>query len=319
LAARAFALAAVLLPAAALPQPAAPIRIGVLTTAWGPPQGLIGIVEGLTELGYRENTDFVVGVRFTEGDSAALADVARSMIEFGVDILVPVGPLAAEAAQRATTTTPIVFIAVGDPIGRGLIDSFAAPGGNLTGVTDYNLEISGKRLQLFHELAPKIRRVLFAYNGANPYNALQAAQYRAAAAELGLEFIERAVGSNAEARGVMGELAGLGIDGLIAPNDVDFDIPGLILEATTEQDVASMFDIAHFVQMGGLASYGGSYDAAGRQAARLIDDIINGADPGQIPVETAEQLELIVNLTVAEDLGIAVPKEILLQADRVVR
>jgi putative ABC transport system substrate-binding protein len=277
------------------------------------------LIEGLSELGYRENSDFVVGVRFTQGDSLALPDAARSMVEQGVDILVPVGPSAAEAAQKATSTHPIVFIAVGDPVGRGLIESFAEPGGNLTGVTDYNLEVSGKRLQLFHELVPQVQRILFAYNGANPYNALQANAYRLAAEQLGLLLIERRVTSNEEAQALMAEIPELGVEGIIAPNDVDFDIPGLILQATERQGIASMFDIAHFVVMGGLASYGGSYDAAGRQAARLIDDIINGADPGEIPVETAEQLELVINLSVADDLGIVMPVEILLQADRIVR
>ncbi len=313
------ALSVALLPVAASSQSSTPIRIGVLTAAWGPPQGLLGIVEGLAELGYRENVDFVIGVRFTQGDSSALAAAARSMVEYGVDILVPVGPLAAEAAQEATSTQPIVFIAVGDPVGRGLIASFAEPGGNLTGVTDYNLEVSGKRLQLFHELVPEARRVLFAYNEANHYNALQANEYRLAAGQLGLVLVERKVRSNEEAQALMAEAHALEIDGIISPNEVDFDIPGLILQATAQQGIASMFDIAHFVGMGGLASYGGSYDAAGRQAARLIDGIIKGANPGEIPVETAEQLEFVINLTVADNLGIVAPVEVLLQADHIVR
>jgi len=116
----------------------APVRIGVLTVSWGAPPGVIGLIEGLEALGYRENVDFVIGVRFTQGDMATLPAAARELVQDGADILFCVGEPEATAAQQATTTHPIVFTSVGDPVGQGLIQSYARPDGNSTGVTDLN-------------------------------------------------------------------------------------------------------------------------------------------------------------------------------------
>ena len=134
----------------------------------------MGLIEGLVALGYRENEDFVIGVRFTRGDSAVLPAVARELVRDGVDILFCVGESEAKAAQQATTTHPIVFSAVGDPVGQGLIQSYARPGGNLTGVSELNLELSAKRLQLFTELLPGLKRVLFPYHANNAHQAANA-------------------------------------------------------------------------------------------------------------------------------------------------
>ena len=122
-----------------------PVRIGVLTPAWGPPGALGGLVEGLIDLGYRENEDFVIGVRFTQGDISALPAAAKAMVESGVDVLLADNEPAVKAAQEATSTHPIIFLGVGDPIGRGLIASYNRPGGNATGVANLDLEVSGKR------------------------------------------------------------------------------------------------------------------------------------------------------------------------------
>ena len=144
-----------------------PVRIGVLTASWGPPPHVMGLIEGLGAMGYRENEDFVIGVRFTQGDSTVLPAVARELVRDGVDILLCLGDAEAKAAQQATTTHPIVFSGVGDPVGQGLIQSYARPGGNITGVTDLNIEFSAKRLELFKELLPELKRVLFPYSNSN--------------------------------------------------------------------------------------------------------------------------------------------------------
>jgi putative ABC transport system substrate-binding protein len=296
---------------------AKPVRIGVLTNAWGPPQGLEGIVEALVEMGHQENVDFVIGVRFTSGESAALNSAAEDIVAAGVDILVPVGSMAAEAARAATPAQPIVFMAVADPLERGFIDSFSRPGGNITGVTDFNIDLSGKRLQLLQALVPQIHRVLFAYSAHNPFNVQQAAEYRDAAAQLGLVLVERPLGSMEEARTLLHGLGWLGVDGILSPNDVDLNVPGFILEASARDNLPVMFDIAEFVEKGGFASYGVDYRAAGHQAARLIDQIIRGTDPAEIPVETAIQLEFVINAETAGKLGVAIPTDLLLQADRI--
>lgn len=298
---------------------AKPVRIGALTMSWGPPPVITGLAEGLVALGYRENEDFVIGVRFTQGDMSVLPEVARRMVERGVDVLIPVGPNETKAARRATRTHPIVFQGVADPVGEGLIESFARPGGNVTGVTDLNLTVGGKRLQMFKELIPGLRRVLFPYNGRNRYQAEQAAGYREAAQRLGLVLVERKLATMDEARAALAGVRKDDIDGILAPRDVDLNIPGFVLEATDRWKIPSMFDGSFFLNDGGLASYGPSFAASGRQMARLVDKIIRGADPGEIPVEIDQSLEFVINLETANKLGIDIPPEMLFQADRILR
>jgi putative tryptophan/tyrosine transport system substrate-binding protein len=296
-----------------------PVRIGALTVSRGPPPAVVGLIEGLVALGYRENEDFVIGVRFTQGDESVLAAAARQMVREGVDILFCVGDSEAQAAQQATTTHPIVFTAVGDPVGQGLITSYARPGGNITGVTDLNIEVSAKRLQLFKELNPGLKRVLVPYNAESAHQVATVRQYRTVAHRLGIVLVERPLHTIEEARDALALVRKEEIDGILAPPNVDLNIPGFVLETTTRRRIPSMFDSSFFLKHGGLASYGRSYTASGRQAARLVDKIIKGAAPGEIPVEVDQDLEFVVNLKVAKTLGITIPPEVLYQADQILR
>jgi ABC-type uncharacterized transport system substrate-binding protein len=296
-----------------------PVRIGVLTASWGPPPPVVGLIEGLVAMGYRENEDFVVGVRFTQGDSAVLPAVAQELVRDGVDILFCIGEAEAKAAQQTTTTHPIVFSRLGDPVGQGLIKSYAQPGGNITGVADLNMDVSSKRLELFKELIPGLKRVLFPYNAANEHQAANVIQYRAAAQHLGLVLVERQLHTMAEARDALASVQKEEIDGILAPHAMDLNIPGFVLEATTKQGIPSMFDGAFYLKDGGLASYGPSEFASGRQAARLVDKIIKGMHPGDIPVEVDNYFELTINLKVAKALGLTIPPVVLYRADRIIR
>jgi putative ABC transport system substrate-binding protein len=296
-----------------------PVRIGVLTAAWGPPGGLEGFVQGLIDLGYRENEDFVIGIRFTQGDISALPGAAKAMVEGGVDLLLADDEPAIKAVQDATSTHPIIFLGVGDPIGRGLIASYNRPGGNATGVADLDLEVSGKRLQLFKDLIPGLERVLLPYDKHNNYDEVQAGLYRAAAQRLRIELVERQLETEDQARAVLAEVRREDIDGMLAPQDVSLNIPGLVLEFAQRNGVPSMFAGSVYLAGGGLASYGGSRDAAGKQAARLVDKIVMGADPGGLPVETVQTIEFVINLKTADELGVVVPREVLFQADRIIR
>jgi putative ABC transport system substrate-binding protein len=296
-----------------------PVRIGVLTAAWGPPGGLDGFVQGLIDLGYRENEDFVIGVRFTQGDISALPTAAQAMVEAGVDLLLADDEPAIKAVQEATSTHPIIFLGVGDPIGRGLIASYNRPGGNSTGVADLDLEVSGKRLQLFKDLIPRLKRVLLPYDKHNHYNVAQAELYRAAAQRLRIELVERQLETEEQARAVLAEVRRDDIDGMLVPQDVSLNIPGLVLEFAQRNGIPSMFAGSVYLAGGGLASYGGSRAAAGEQAARLVDKIIRGADPAGLPVETVQTLELVINLKSADELGVVVPREVLFQADQIIR
>jgi putative tryptophan/tyrosine transport system substrate-binding protein len=297
----------------------APVRIGVLTASWGPPPGVVGLIDGLAALGYRENEDFVIGVRFTRGNTAVLPAVAKELVRDGVDILFCFEESAVRAAQQATITHPIVFGSVGDPVGRGLIQSYARPGGNMTGVTDLNIEVSPKRLELFQALLPGLKRVLFPYHAHNAYQATILQQYRTAAHRLGLVLVERPLRTLEEARDTLAGIRKADIDGMLAPPDVDLNIPGFVLEATTRHGIPSMFDSAFYLKDGGLASYGPSWFASGRQLARLVDKIIKGERPGDIPVEVDYYFEFTINLQVATALGLTIPPEVLYRADQILR
>jgi putative ABC transport system substrate-binding protein len=137
---------------------ARPILIGALSESWGPTSGIVGLRDGLVQLGYHENKDFVLGVRFTQGDNSALPGAAQDLIEAGADLLFADSNITAKALQRASAQIPIVFVAVEDPVGSGLVKSYAEPRGNLTGVATLDTELGPKRLQLFYELIPMLKR-----------------------------------------------------------------------------------------------------------------------------------------------------------------
>ena len=298
---------------------AKPVRIGALTESWGPTPGVVGLRDGLHELGYRENQDFVIGVRFTQGNIAALPQAARELVQQGVDILFTNNPAPAKAAQMATNRIPIVFYGAGDPIGLGLIKSFARPGGNMTGVTDLDLELDGKRLEIFKEMIPGITRVLFPYDKAEAFSVAQASTYRESARRLKITLIEKPVVASSEAQAVFDEIKRSDVHGIVVPRSLSFNIPGLALEAISRQRIPTMFFGAWYVEQGGLASYGPAFYQSGRQAARLVDKIIKGTNPREIPVEVNNTIEFVVNLKVATALGIKIVPEAMYRATRVIR
>ena len=180
---------------AACAQPTRLIKIGALTESWGPTPAIIGLRDGLVELGYRENEQFVIGVRFTQGNPAELAEAARDLVRRGVDIIVTgEGGNTAKAAQAATKQIPIVFMGGSDPVGIGLVQSLARPGGNITGTADLDVDLGPKRMEIFRELVPGLKRVLLPYDAANTYVVAQLPAYRDAARRLGLTLVERSCG-----------------------------------------------------------------------------------------------------------------------------
>src|SRR5712691_1913143 len=146
---------------------AQPFRIGALTTSWGPTPQIVALRDGLLALGYREGEQFELGVRFTQGNRAELPAAARELVQYGVDLIFVSIDEEVKAAQMATSQIPIVFANVGDPLGSGLIQSFARPGGNITGVADLRHELGPKRLEVFKELIPGLQRVLLPYDAAD--------------------------------------------------------------------------------------------------------------------------------------------------------
>jgi putative tryptophan/tyrosine transport system substrate-binding protein len=296
-----------------------PVKIGVLTGSWGPTPEVVGLRDGLLELGYRENEQFVLGVRFTQGDLTALPAAARELVQYGVDIIVADYNHPAKAAQMATSQIPIVFIGDSDPVGLGLIQSFARPGGNVTGVTGLYLELSPKRLEVFREIVPDLKRVLYLYDAVDAVAVAQARAYREAARHLRIELVEKPVRTEEEAQATLAQISKGTVDGILVRSAVSLNIPGFVQEATSHQAIPTMWDVSFYVERGALASYGPDLHEMGRQAARLVDKILKGVKPAEIPVEVSPKIEFVINLKAAKALGLTIAPEVLYRADRIIR
>jgi putative tryptophan/tyrosine transport system substrate-binding protein len=240
-------------------------------------------------------------------------------VRYGVDLLFATSAQPAQAAQRATTQIPIVFAWVEDPVGLGLVQSFARPGGNITGIANLTLELGPKRLELFRELVPGLKRVLYPYDATHAPSVALAQGYRDAARHLGLELVEKPVRTEAEVQAMLAQVRESQVDGIVQPPSLSFNIPGFIVEATIERAIPTMFENAFFVERGGLASYAPDDYASGWQAARQVDKILKGTTPAEIPVEVNPKIELVINLKVAKTLGLTIAPEMLYRADWLIR
>jgi ABC-type uncharacterized transport system substrate-binding protein len=296
------------------------IKIGALTDSWGPTPSIVGLRDGLIERGYRQGEQFEIGVRFTQGDVSALSAAAQDLVRDGVDIIFVMGANAAKAAQKATPSIPVVFAgAVGDPVQLGLVRSFARPGGNITGVTDLDIDLAPKRLEIFQEIRPGLKRVFFAYDPNDAYGVATARGYREAARHLGIALVEKTIRTEAQARDLMRLRKGE-VDGILGASTLSMNIPGHVLEAASQQGIPSMFNDLFWVErLGALASYGPDLYESGRLAARLVDKILKGADPAGVPVEANPKIELALNMKTARGLGLAIPPAVLLRANRIVQ
>ncbi len=300
--------------------PTRPIKIGALTESWGTTPAILGLRDGLEELGYRENEHFVLGVRFTQGNPAELGQAAHELVRHRVDIIVTAeGGNTARAAQAATKQIPIVFIGGSDPVGMGLVHSLARPGGNITGTADLDIALGPKRMELFREMVPSLKRILLPYDASNTYMVAQLPAYRDAARRLGLTLVEKPLRTEEEAQATLARIRKADVDGILAPRFLTLNIPGFIAEAAQKQALPTMFHGPWLVEdRGGLASYSASDAQLGRQAARLVDRIVNGAKPSELPVEQPTKFELVLNLKTAKALGLSIPPSFLARADRVI-
>jgi putative ABC transport system substrate-binding protein len=205
-----------------------------------------------------------------------------------------------------------------DPVASGLVESFARPGGNITGVADLDTDLAPKRLEIFRELIPGLKRILFPYHEDELGAATNVNLHREAARRLGLTLVERPLGSQAKAQDLLGSVRRGDVDGIFSPRSVALNLPAFILDASTRFSIPAMFHDSIWVEQGGLASYSANTYQVGRQAARLLDRIIRGAKPGDLPVERATRFDLVINLRTARALNLVVPQSLLLRVDRTI-
>lgn len=298
----------------ASPAHSEPLPIGMLASLSGPTEDMLGLRDGLASRGIHQNAQVALGVRSAAGDTSRLDALARQLLRDGAQVLYASGWEALAAAQRVTTRTPIVFTTWYNPIRSGAI---AKLGPNVTGVTPAFPEVSPQALDVFRSLLPTLQRLLVPYDADDPHLVEPLQALRATAARLGITLVERAVHTQAEARRViMGAPQGE-VDGIL-PVGGRLNIAGYALQACLQHHVPALFPRAWMAEYGGLASYGPSWYDLGRQAARLLADIVRGAKPENLLVEVTEQIQLVINLRTARALGITIPATLLSQADKVI-
>ncbi len=295
-----------------------PYRIGVLNTGFLPntPQTR-GLKDGLRALGLEENRDVTFDIRSIKGNLQEASAAAASLVNAGVHVIVTGdGEYAARAAKAATRAIPIVFVGVGDPVATGLVPSMARPGGNLTGVSSLGTDLAPKRIEILKTLYPGLRRVWAVYHTDDLSSAAAARKARAAERALQIAVVVWPVASTEELVETLKMLEPR--DGLLCPLTATLNIPGVVLDLDRMAGWPAIFNQALWVEAGGLISYGSNIAADASQAARLVARILRGQSPEELPVEGSNNIELSVNLRAARKLGIAIPREILVRADRVI-
>jgi putative ABC transport system substrate-binding protein len=298
--------------------PSGAYRIGVVTEAWAANHPtVLGFKEGLRELGLEEGRHVVFDIRFTQGKPEATPAAAAALVTSGVALLFSCGAAAALAAKAATEKLPIVFAQVNDPVAAGVVRELGRPGGNITGVSSIAPELMPKRVEVLKTLQPGVRRVWFIHAHGDPAAAAALARVREAAPRLGVAIVSSGVAG-------AGDFAALRRkfqtgDALLAPDEDALDIPAGLLKLSLEARVPAIFPSSFWVGYGGLVSYGPDYFAQGVQAARLAAKILRGSQPGELPVEGADVIDLAVNLRTAGAMNITVPRKVLLRADTIRR
>jgi putative ABC transport system substrate-binding protein len=277
------------------------------------------LFQGLRELGYTEGQNLIVERRYAEGHAERFQDFAAEMVRLKVDAVIVVTTPAAFAVRNATTTIPIIHLAAIDPVGTGLIASLAHPGGNITGLAVLNAETSAKRLELLREVVPALSRGAVLWNAANPANALAWKETEGAGRALGVALQSVEVRDSKDFEGAFAAIAEQHADILLVLQDaLTLDYRKEIIGFTLKERLPSMFVGKEFVEEGGLMSYGDRLPERYRRAAGIVDRILKGTKPADIPVEQPTTFELVVNLKTAKAIGLALPPTFLARADQVI-
>ena len=278
--------------------------------------------KSLGDLGYIEHENLVLDERYAYGRAERLADLAAELVRLKLDVLMTIGSPASLAAQRATTTLPIVFI-VGDPVGSKLVASLSHPGANLTGLAIITTELNGKRVELLKEAVPSITRiaVLTDVAAAASYGPTSWQQIEAAAGKKAIQVIPGIdVRSADDLDAAFAAALKQRADGvLIGSSPVFGTWRQQIVLLAAKARLPVIYELRRFVDIGGLMSYGPDIDGVLRRAAIYVDKILKGAKPADLPVERPTKVELVINLKTAKALGITIPQSLLLRADEVIQ
>ena len=236
-----------------------------------------------------------------------------------MDLIVTSSTQSSLAAKQATSSIPIVMAISSFPDKVGLVDSLAHPGGNVTGMSNVAPELAGKRMQLLKEIAPKVSRMLLLRNGGNPVESQGARETQETARAIGLEVVEADVRTREDYPAAFAAAVAGRVDSLRAVgNPINFQHAQLIADFALQHRMPSSYDEKRFVEVGGLLSYAPSFTDLFARAATLVDKILRGAKPGELPIQQPTTFELVINAKTARALGLTIPQSLLLRADKVV-
>jgi putative ABC transport system substrate-binding protein len=276
---------------------------------------------GLRELGYVDGKNIIIEYRWAEGKADRLPLLAAELVRLKVDAIFASGAVQpALAAKNATTTIPIVFVAVDDPVALGLVASLARPGGNITGLSSMGLELSGKRLELLKETVPKASRVAVLWNPANPSSVTRLKETKAAASSLGIKLQSLEIRESSDLELAFSAMKNEGAEAFVTINSPNFvNLSKQIVNLAAKSRLPAMYAESQWVDVGGLMSYGPNYPALWRRAATYVDKILKGAKPADLPVEQPMKFEFIINLKAAKQIGLTIPPNVLARADKVIK
>ena len=298
------------------------IRLGFLaaTSASAEKSRIEAFRQGMRELGYVEDKNIVIEWRFAEGKLDRLRDLAAELVLLTVDVIVTAGPNSTRAAKEATTTIPIVMGLDIDPVGSGIVASLARPGGNITGLSSLQPEISGKRLELLKEVVSKLSRVAVFGISTQPGNAQALKQIELAAGAFGVKLQYLDVLSPKDIESAFRSASKGRVDAvLLLASPVYISHRKQLADLAVKSWLPAIYNRPEYVEDGGLIAYSPSVDDMFRRAAKYVDKILKGAKPADLPVEQPTKFELIINLKAAKMIGLTIPPNVLARADRVIK
>jgi putative ABC transport system substrate-binding protein len=312
--------ATLLLAGRAAAQPAKVWRIGYL--APGVPEDapqLQAFLEGLRTLGYIEGQSILIEYRTAEGRFEALPGLAQELVHLKVDVIVTPTTPVTRAAKGATTSIPIVFTIVSDPVASGLVASLSRPGGNITGMTDMGVDLAGKRLELLKGVVPRLKHVGALGHPADTVWEPVWREAQGAARHLRIDIVPVLITTPNEFETAFAELNQRVEALLVAPQAFFAVHRRRVIELASLARLPAIYELRAYPDAGGLMSYGPDYPALFRKTARHVDKILKGARPADLPVEEPTEYELVINLKTAKALGLTIPQSVLVTADVVIR
>ena len=291
-------------------------RVGVLSTASSP--NVTAFTQEMEKLGWIDGRNISFESRHADGNIDRLPALASEIVQHKVDVILTLSGTVTQAARRVAGTIPIVFVTVIDPVSMGLVTSRARPGGNITGITGVGSDLIARRLHLLQEVVPKMTRAAVFTTG-EPTDILQLAEVQRAAGAIGIDVLPVRVRSGGDLPQALAMLRRWHANSIyVLDASINFHNREMLATFAAENKIPMIAGSIPFAQAGGLISYGSNYEDLSRRAATLVDKILKGARPSDLPVEQPASVELVINAKTARALGLAIPQSLLISADKVI-